>query len=301
MILIIGNTNDPQVAILRAKIQQHGEQAVCFDTREFPYTTRMSFFPMDLESGQLCIGAERFDFSQIQAVFWRTFLGIKTGEYEDRHLQEIAWREIDSALGNLVRSLDCLWVNPYSAIEQHRYKGHQLALLHDAGLRIPATLITNDGDAVREFSAKHNGNLIYKPVRGGAYTVKLTETDLTDERLLELDEAPVQFQEFIPGDDIRVYLVQDQLFAAEILTDTLDFRRDPQAKINPITLPDTVAKDCFTLAKTLGLIFAGIDIRRTQQGEYVFLEGNPSPMFAYFEGATGYPISDCLVNLLLRG
>jgi glutathione synthase/RimK-type ligase-like ATP-grasp enzyme len=47
------------------------------------------------------------------------------------------------------------------------------------------------------------------------------------------------------------------------------------------------------------LIFSGIDIRRTPAGEYVFLEGNPSPMFSYFEKVTGYPISDRLVDLLL--
>jgi glutathione synthase/RimK-type ligase-like ATP-grasp enzyme len=58
-------------------------------------------------------------------------------------------------------------------------------------------------------------------------------------------------------------------------------------------------KDCRTLAKTLGLVFSGIDIRRTPSGEYVFLEGNPSPMFSYFEKVTGYRISDRLVELLL--
>ena len=83
------------------------------------------------------------------------------------------------------------------------------------------------------------------------------------------------------------------------MTDVLDFRRDPNAKINPIDLPSAVAKDCFSLAKTLGLVFSGIDIRRTPNGEYVFLEGNPSPMFIYFEKVTGYPISDRLVDLLL--
>ena len=299
MILILGSLDDPHVTLIQGKIRQRGESAVCFDTRRFPTETKLSLFPKDLGTSYLQVGGEKIAFSAIRSVYWRTFMGIKTRDYDDAHLREMAMREIDSALGNLVRDLDCRWVNSYAAIELHRYKGHQLSMLHRAGLRVPETLISNDGDEMLRFYEQHHGQIIYKPVRGGAHTSKVTEEDLNEARLGELSEAPVQFQEFIPGDDIRVYLVGDELFAAEILTDALDFRRDRNAKINPIDLPGAIAKDCFTLAQTLGLVFSGIDIRRTPSGEYVFLEGNPSPMFSYFEKVTGYPISDRLVDLLL--
>jgi glutathione synthase/RimK-type ligase-like ATP-grasp enzyme len=46
------------------------------------------------------------------------------------------------------------------------------------------------------------------------------------------------------------------------------------------------------------LVYSGIDVRRTPEGEYVFLEGNPCPMFIHFERQTGYPISDRLADLL---
>lgn len=299
MILILGSQNDPHVTLIQGKIGQQGKSAICFDTRQFPTETTLSFFPKDLGMSYIRLGGEKIAFSTIRSVYWRTFMGIRTKDYDDAHLKEMAIREIDSALGNLVRGLDCLWVNSYDAIELHRYKGHQLGMLHRAGLRVPETLISNDSDEVRRFYEQYHGQVIYKPVRGGAHTSLVTEEDLTEARLGELSEAPVQFQELIPGDDIRVYLVGDELFAAEILTDTLDFRRDRNAQINPIQLPSAIAKDCFTLAQTLGLVFSGIDIRRTPGGDYVFLEGNPSPMFSYFEKVTGYPISDRLVDLLL--
>jgi glutathione synthase/RimK-type ligase-like ATP-grasp enzyme len=303
MILILGAPDDLHAALIHTKIQQRGKQTAYFDTRQFPAQTRITFIPNDPEASYLQLGseAEKIYFSDIHAVYWRTFLGTKTREFDEPYLKDIAVREIDSAIGSLVRGLDCLWVNSYTAIEQHRYKGYQLQLLHRAGLRVPETLITNNGDEVRRFYEHFQGNVIYKPVRGGAHTAQLTEADLTHERLRELSEAPVQFQEFIRGNDIRVYLVQDELFAAEILTNALDFRKDPNAKINPLTLPEAVAKYCFTVAKTFALVFTGIDIRRTAAEEYVFLEGNPSPMFIYFEKVTGYPISDRLVDLLLRG
>jgi len=299
MILVLGSAEDPHVRLVLDKIRQRGESAVGFDTREFPTASRLGLYPTAPHTSYLQIGSEKIPLSAIRSVYWRTHMGIKTLDYEDAHLKEMAIREIDSALGNLVRGLDCLWVNTCSAVELHRYKGYQLSLLSRAGLRVPETLITNDGDEVRRFHERQDGQVIYKPVRGGAHTAMVTEDDLTEARLRELSEAPVQFQEFIPGDDIRVYLVGEELFAAEILTDALDFRQDRNARINPIGLSNAVAEDCFTLARTLGLVFSGIDVRRTPGGEYVFLEGNPSPMFGYFEKVTGYPISDRLVDLLL--
>jgi glutathione synthase/RimK-type ligase-like ATP-grasp enzyme len=46
---------------------------------------------------------------------------------------------------------------------------------------------------------------------------------------------------------------------------------------------------------------SGIDVRRTSEGEYVFLEANPAPMFMHFERMTGYPVSDRLAKLLGDG
>jgi glutathione synthase/RimK-type ligase-like ATP-grasp enzyme len=43
-----------------------------------------------------------------------------------------------------------------------------------------------------------------------------------------------------------------------------------------------------------------MDFIRTDDGRFVFLEANPSPMFLGFERQTGLPLSEALVNLLLE-
>jgi glutathione synthase/RimK-type ligase-like ATP-grasp enzyme len=183
----------------------------------------------------------------------------------------------------------------------HRNKGFQLRLLAEAGIRVPRTLVTNAPESVRAFFEQENGNVIYKPVLGGAHTTRLLAEDLTDERLAALASSPVQFQEFIPGDNIRVYGIGEELFAGNIIAETIDFRDDANARIERVDLPDDVAQQCRTLMRLFGLVLTGIDIRRSPEGEYVFLEGNPSPMFLHFEAMTGYPIGDRLVDLLLGG
>jgi glutathione synthase/RimK-type ligase-like ATP-grasp enzyme len=214
----------------------------------------------------------------------------------------MAFREIDSALGSLFRNMPhARWVNSVEAVERHRFKTHQLQLMAQAGLRIPKTLVTNDSEAVRQFYEALSQQVIYKPVSGGAHTQKLKAEDLTDERLSELRKSPVQFQEYIPGVDTRVYVVGNDVFAAEIQAGTLDFRDDPAAPIVPVELPERIAEQCHTVSRLMDYVFTGIDLRRTPDGAFVFIEANPSPMFMHFESITGYPISERLIGLLQAG
>ncbi len=47
-------------------------------------------------------------------------------------------------------------------------------------------------------------------------------------------------------------------------------------------------------------MWAGIDLRRTPAGRFVFLEANPSPMFLGFEAGAGLPLTESLAALLLE-
>lgn len=302
MIVIIGAPDEAHSAFMHEKIRRRGERAAYLDTRLFPAHMPLSLTPSQAETGRIRLEGQHIPLADIRTVYWRYHMGIELPpEIQDPFLQNMAHREIESAMGSLLRMLDCLWVNSPEAVAMHAYKIHQLRLLHQAGIRIPDTLVTNDPEAVRAFYEAHHGRVIYKPVRGGAHTETLRAEDLQAERLKELAKSPVQFQECIDGVDVRVYLVGKELFPAEIRSETLDFRADPRAKIVPLALPDAVAADCFKLAELLGLVFSGIDVRRTPEGEYVFLEGNPAPMFIHFEQQAGYPISDRLTDLLIAG
>ena len=48
----------------------------------------------------------------------------------------------------------------------------------------------------------------------------------------------------------------------------------------------------------MNLPLAGIDLRRTPQGEWYCFEVNPSPAFTYYEQITGQPISQAVALLL---
>jgi glutathione synthase/RimK-type ligase-like ATP-grasp enzyme len=177
-------------------------------------------------------------------------------------------------------------------------KPYQLSLLHAAGLPVPATLWSNDPTAVRRFCTEHE--TVYKPVTGGAATRKVEPKDLTDERLSRLQSAPVCFQELLPGDDVRVYVIDGRVICAlKIVTEAIDFRQHEQA-IEPIELPADVQQQCIDATDILGLRFTGMDIKGDRQGRYRILELNPSPMFLGFESRAGVdikgPLCDALVS-----
>ncbi len=302
MILIVGTPEDIPSALIHHKIIQRGEPACFFDTTRFPGDIQLSFDPEALATGFMTLsGLDEIALSEIRSVYRRWSRGVIAPPETDPVLQEAVYWNLESAIGSFFRCFDCLWINSQEATEMHKYKGYQLKLLKQAGIRVPDTLITNHPERMREFYEQQGKQVIYKPVRGWAHTEMLTEADFLPERLAGLSHSPVKLQEFVPGTDIRAYVLGDEIYAMEIRSDTLDFREDPEAPRVKIDLPPTVAEDCLKLARTLDLVFTGIDLRRTPDHEYVFFEGNPTPVFVYDEEVTGYPISDRLVDRLIAG
>jgi glutathione synthase/RimK-type ligase-like ATP-grasp enzyme len=180
-------------------------------------------------------------------------------------------------------------------------KPYQAQLIASAGFRIPETLVTNDPEAVLDFRARH-GKLIFKSVSAERSVVKrLTATDLR--RLDRIRHCPVQFQEYVAGEDIRVHTVGGEVFATAIESSGVDYRYASRlggqpARLSATELPDEVAERCLELTAMLELEFAGIDLRRDRDGRFVCFEVNPSPAFSYYELHTGQPIAQAVASHL---
>jgi glutathione synthase/RimK-type ligase-like ATP-grasp enzyme len=162
----------------------------------------------------------------------------------------------------------------------NRSKPYQSALLRALGFRVPATLVTTDPLAAREFWRRH-GDVIYKSVSG----VRSVVAQLTDDHSARLDDVancPTQFQRRIAGVDHRVHVVGDEVFACAVYCEADDYRyaaaRGSAVDMAACSLPDELESRCRGAAHALGLAVAGIDLRQTPAGECCF-EVNPSPAF----------------------
>ncbi len=216
--------------------------------------------------------------------------------------------ETSQAVNGMLDSLACTWVNDRAADDAAHHKPLQWTMAQQVGLALPRTLVTSDVERAREFVQRIGvGRTVFKSFI--AMTQSWRETRLVEQSDLgHLDAvryAPVIFQEYIPGVDLRITVVGDQVFAAEIdardTTYPFDMRMVVgEARIRPVELPASLTDCLLALQRRLGLAYGAIDMRRTMEGDYVFLEVNPAGQWLFTEERAGLPISQAVADLLGR-
>ena len=212
--------------------------------------------------------------------------------------------EYDTGLMVLLEDLPCIVVNRLWGGMSNNSKAYQALLVRQSGLLTPPTLVTNDPVAVHDFYEEYRGEVIYKSLSG----IRSIVRRLAPERLSKMSSlryGPAQFQAFIPGENVRVHTIGDELFATRVSSEAVDYRyadRDGRTvEMEPTNLPSNVAESCLRLARQLDLVMTGIDLKKTPDGDYYCFEINPCPGFLYYERYTGQPISTALANLLQTG
>jgi hypothetical protein len=297
-VLILGDDADEHAVVMRETLRRRGADVELLDSRWFPSEMQLSHDPLRggwvlrLPSGR------RLDAGQVRSVYWRCYHGVGQPALPEPEQVELAANDARSLFESLLLRLPARWVNGWQGFQLHQTKPAALARVAALGVPVPATLLGNDAEAVRAFVAAHP-RCIFKPVQGGAHTRRITPAHLTDVNLANLAYAPVTLQEEVPGTDIRAFVAGRRVLACAIQSDSPDFRDNDDPVITPHELPESVRASCVTIAETLHLVWTGIDLRRTPEGCYVFLEANPSPMFLGFEERSGLPLTEALTELLL--
>jgi glutathione synthase/RimK-type ligase-like ATP-grasp enzyme len=298
-ILILGNAQEYHAAHVYQALQAAGATPFYLDTQQFPDQIQLSYAP-DRSSAILHLAADiNLALSDVHAVYWRSFGGVKSPKLKDAYQSYIANQDSSSLMRSMLNHDSINWVNSWEAYQFHQEKPRQLMTVAKLGVTIPPTLVSNHAAEMIAFTQSHP-KVIFKPVYGGAHTEYVTPAHLDPDRLaLTLRISPVTLQAYIAGTNIRTYVIGDRVMSAEIRTGAVDFREDEGAEIFVIDTPATIAQQSVTIARALSLQWTAIDWRRSADGTYYFLEANPSPMFTYFEQKTGYGITAMLVNLLL--
>ncbi|GIW78619.1 MAG: hypothetical protein KatS3mg105_0426 [Gemmatales bacterium] len=297
-ILILGSTDDEHAVHMYEYLRKHKQDVELFDSSWFPTQMQISFDPMSGNGWFRLPGGRVVPFDDVQSVYWRCYNSIGAPALPDAEQSFIASNDSRSLFESVLMRLPAKWVNGWDGFRLHQTKPAQLAMVAELGVPVPQTILSNDPQAIREFASRQQ-RCVFKPVQGGAHTRFVTSRHLTDENLRNLVYAPVTLQEEIPGTNIRVFVARQQVLACEVATDAIDFRDDISAVIRPHELPAAIAEQAILIAKRLHLLWTGMDYRLRPDGQYVFLEANPSPMFIGFEEASGLPLTQSLGHLLM--
>jgi glutathione synthase/RimK-type ligase-like ATP-grasp enzyme len=186
-----------------------------------------------------------------------------------------------------------------------RYRGqankpYMLDLARRVGLPIPSTLITNELDALDALAA--GAPMIAKPVPGGGYTQLLEKMLADTERRDGRSAAPGIVQQRLVAPEVRIYGVGGRFIAFHVQSEALDYRADDATRV--VHLPiDTIDPELIAalgrLMDALEMDYGASDFKTDPDtGQLRFLEINSSPMFAAFDAASGFAVSDAILDYL---
>ena len=311
MILVVSHPGDDHALEVLAALERGGHRAVMVDTAEFPGHSSLAMHYEDARlHRQFSVnGGEALDLGEFRVGWWRRPQPFTVEAAMAPEVAAFAYAECHEAIAGLWATLDLKWVNPPVQDEVAHHKPYQLAIAAEVGLPIPRTLVTNDPAAARKFvSERESGRTIYKTFLASPQCWRETRVVQPDEvALLDLVRlAPVIFQEYVPAvADIRVTVMGERMFAAAITAAPggydIDYRMDMAgATFRPTALPDATKKKIAQLMKRLGLVYGAIDLRRTPEGAYVFLEVNPAGEWRFVEERTGQPMTDSFAEMLVE-
>jgi RimK-like ATP-grasp domain len=307
MILVCGGLADSVTELVCARLSDCGYPYRLLDLGVYPSGYRVEWHWQDSSPTGYIAGPDwRLDLSELSGVYAR-YLGPEGRVPPPDTAPGVApamYAEYDTGLMALLEDLPCAVVNRVGGGMSNCSKAYQALLVRQSGLLTPPTLVTNDPEAARRFYEQCQGDVIYKSLSGVRSIVRRMGTEQFA-RLPLLRHGPAQFQAFVPGENVRVHTVGDQVFATRVYSESVDYRYASRegrtVEMEPTVLPPAVTAACLRLARRLDLLLTGIDLKETPEGDYYCFEVNPSPGFLYYEQGSGQPISAALASLLHHG
>ena len=197
--------------------------------------------------------------------------------------------ELSLSLAGIVHARGGRFLNPYSACAVLQNKIIAANRLADAGVPVPRSWATGELSLLRELASKMP--LIVKPYRGhrGAGIRVIHRPDeLAD---LPQEQQPMLVQQFIPGtgDDLKVYVVGEQVFAVRKRFSVNSFRvAGGVCEVTPLVRD--IALRC---GRAFGLGLYGLDIIEGPDGPVV-VDINYSPGYRGVPDAA--PLIACYIE-----
>lgn len=308
-VLLVGTTKREELCLLRDEVKRLGGDIILAEITDWPGAS----LTMEPDNSRAVVDTP-FDIKEIDggyfqapALFRPTFLGrnefVEAVEDVIPALHRL--RDHRSLFESLCRTLETNDVPVLPRLHNHRLqhrKPWQLYRFEQHSLQVPDTVFTNEPDRLREFYDQHD-RVIYKPVSKGAQPQELTEDDLTEERLGRLSNAPIQLQEFAPGNDVRVYVLDGEVIGAiRYESDAFSFKVDmangQSVSVSSASISESVEETAVSAVSAVDLRFGAADIRSSSEG-HALLEVNEAPAFAGADLEGDQDIAGAIADFLL--
>jgi len=221
----------------------------------------------------------------------------------------------NGSLEQIVYRVDALhWIeqrgvvvmNSPRAIERSVDKFYATALLQDAGLPAPETVVC-EGTAEAMTAVDAMRDVVIKPLFGsmGHGLIRVSHPDLAFRVVRSLEQLRAVFyvQRAIDheGRDIRVFVVGGRVLGAiERCASDGDWRTNVArgASVRTFSLPPEWEELALRAAATMGTDYAGVDLLPSRDGQVFVLEVNGIPGWQGLQQATGIDVASAIVQHL---
>lgn len=311
-ILVVGEEEDWSANAVTAELDARDVRHYRLDTANFPQRMRLSAWFDGRWRGWIDVHDDTLWLEDVTAVFYRRPRDFEFAAGLSAPERRFAHAQARVGLGGVLSSLSARWMNHPAALADCEYKPRQLLIAAQAGLTVPATLVTNQADQLRCFAAEV-GEFVLKPLaepivqEGDGYTAVYTRRLCTAE-LDDLDGVQVTAhyaQAWVPKRyDVRVTAVGGRLFPVAIRAGSeaarVDWRSDyPSLWYEVIECPADVAGGIQRFMTAFGLAYAAFDFAVDEASTFHFLECNASGQWGWLAEECTLPIAAAIADELL--
>ncbi|WP_276299539.1 ATP-grasp domain-containing protein [Halorussus lipolyticus] len=312
-VVLCGPSWDDDLTLLAEEIEAKGGEPIFCHTDDWPGEAPIRFRP----DSETVFFDSTVTYDDVTGAYFQSNLlfhpmtamqrePFKGRDDPKRTLAQI--RDHRSVFESFARRLESEGIPALPRVRNHYLQGQkpwQLSQFASDGVPVPDTLFTNDPTAVEEFYRDHD-RVIYKPATNGAPPAELTDEDLAGDGLGALVNAPVQFQEFVPGEDLRVYVLDGEVVGAiqydsESFSFKIDRQRGQEIQTTAASVSDDIAESAVRAIAAAGLVFGAADVRRRPDGDHVVFEVNETPVFNGADARCDQNVAERLAEYLLDG
>ena len=269
-------------------------------------------------------------FDHVDTVWFRRWTWNNKG-YGEKSPLEKATADLGTQLSNniknhLFREFQILSGSFYDFFKEKPWLSHpafispnKIKTLNKAkklGINIPTTLITNRKHILQDFKNKQ-GRIITKPIKdtmtfeynkvsSNIFTAEVSQEDIDQSNDIFY---PSLFQTLIEKEyELRVFYLDGQCYSMAIFSQsdqqtTVDFRVYNADKPNrnvPYKIPKELETKLGLLMEELKCGTGSIDIIKSKQGEYIFLEVNPVGQLGMTSVPCNYHLEEKIADYLIK-
>ncbi len=305
----MGNVQGHEFDLLGDEIRSRGSEVTIVDLDEWPSEKPVA---QNVDEKSVRIGSETIPMADVEGVFARPNT-LFIPAVEDRLHGSLSDADNPYAALTQIREYRGLFESVLQSLEYHgatvipavdalvweEMNPYGCDLFDSMGIDVPETLATNDSAAAKQFLESH-GKVVYKPVAGvgGAHV-------MTDDETEELENltTPVLFQEFLPGDDVRAYVLDGEFLGAFQYSyddESFSFKwTDSEIAAEAVELPASAKQDVLRAVEATPADYATADLRLGDDGSYSLIEVNAGGRFMLSDSSGITNVADALVTHLL--